>query len=278
MRGMQGDVIRNNSEALFYDATGEVWEKLTAQNPRGYFFLAERLAEPFALPRAGNTTELYSPSLPLMTNETCGESSHSYLKVFENNNMVALWEAGENSLLDPDVIEGICDAEEQTLMMLKDKSFCGSCSEGQCLQPLSLTLVLRKYIINGEGMNCPEIRQAYESVEDKFTNNLISCVNEMKISLGLVGDDTKCPLGFHPVLVDAEFGVNGNSFLRYSTSYFHTFESDQLELFQEMKSLNYDTDGHFKVSFDTSKSSFQEFTINEVVMVDMVGGMQNACS
>ncbi len=35
MRGMQADVIRDNTEALFNDTTGDLWTKLTTQVSMG---------------------------------------------------------------------------------------------------------------------------------------------------------------------------------------------------------------------------------------------------
>ena len=130
--------------------------------------------------------------------------------------------------------------------------------------------MLRNYLDGGGDMSCSDIRQAYQSVQDVFTTDLILCANELKANSGDFGENSTCPLGFTAPFVDAEFGVDGSTFLRYSSSFFHTSESDLFELFQESKSFGYGSDNLLKVTYDTRSQNFRNFSIDEVVMFDLV--------
>lgn len=184
-------------------------------------------------------------------------------------------EAKELSLLEPEAIEAVCSAEVESMNVLQEKNLCGGCSNGDCLSPMSLSLMIQIYINGGLIMSCSELVEAYKSVQDVFIKDLIQCANELKADkwayFSELGPNSSCPSGgIAPLLLDSEFGVDGNSFLKYSSSIYHTSLSDESELFHTTKSFNFFNTELFKVAFDNRSYKFREFTIDSYVQSDLV--------
>ena len=62
---------------------------------------------------------------------------------------------------------------------------------------------------------------------------LVNCVSEFKdqwnpATQTLIGETSSCPSNFLPHLIDAGFGIGGNTNLRYTSSVFYT---DNLEVY-----------------------------------------------
>ena len=95
-------------------------------------------------------------------------------------------------------------------------------------------------------------------------------MNELKSSLQPISLISTCPIGLTPFAVDADFGVDGNSDLQYTTSIFHTAESDPLELFQARTSFGYGSEDLVRGIYDNTSQNFVELVIDEAILKDLV--------
>lgn len=284
-------MIHAFSSVLSNDTSGDLWNALTTETKAGRFEIFSR--EVFVLPQIQQKQSILSPNITgafagmgddirpleeLGGDGECETSWYGTSKVIKENNLMVLYQAeGDKSLLEPNSIEAICRTEEKTMAVLREKELCGGClNNDQCLAPVSLIFMLRLiYFGNGFDMDCSELAQAYEGcVQDIFTKELLQCAHELRAASGTLGNGTSCPgFGLMPHLVDANFGVGGNSFLQYSTSYIHTSQSDPFDLYEERQSFGgngSESDELASVTFETRSGVFLGKTIDAVVRNEAV--------
>ena len=186
--------------------------------------------------------------------------------------MVALLEAKDASLLDPNAVRSICKAEVSNKAILESEGLCDNYCAGAsttCLFPLSLVRVIRSYIGDSNHLPCDDLAQVYEDVQDTFTQQLLDCANELKDNLGEIGGNTTCPLEFSAMMVDKDFGVEGNSFLKYSVSIYPTSSVDSLNLFNKVEELSWG-DENIGIIYESRFDNFEEHAIDEAVKADLV--------
>jgi hypothetical protein len=273
---MQKGIIDAYASALFNDTSGDTWEKLTTDVVDGnvdvvYSILSTPV---FLLPFAQDSTPAARHVKRSLTEGECDLSWYYSDDVFLENNLMAVWTAeDETSLLHPNAIEAICNSEEETLAVMREKKLCGGCSkEDECLPPSSLVFVIKKYLNTTEGITCSEFAKLYETFQDDFVADLILCVNELKDSLQPISLISACPIGLTTFAVDTDFGVGGNSDLQYTTSIFHTAQSDPLQLFQARSSFSYGSEEVVRGIYDNTSQNFEELIIDEAIMKDLVRG------
>ena len=80
-------------------------------------------------------------------------------------------------------------------------------------------------------MSCSELAKDYKSVQDVFTKDLIQCANELKADkcayFSELEPNSAFPsVGITPLLLHGKFGADGNSFLEYLSSIYHTSRND----------------------------------------------------
>lgn len=262
-RGMQSDIIRNHANELFNDTDGDLWKTLTSEVLVGNFGLKEQLSKGFVV----ISPEEINKSSDRRMEDECDLSWQSSGAASEGNNLMALWESVGKSLLEPDIIEAVCDIELQTLSVLEEKELCGGCTNKQCLHPASLIWVLRNQI-GAENFTCAQLAQAYVPYQYTFTEQLANCADELKTHFGVPRTNSSCPFGFSTFFVDGVFGSD-DTFLRYSSSFYHTSRSDSFELFEVQDNYEFDSD-LVKVFYDTVFDEFEEFAIDELIMTDLV--------
>jgi hypothetical protein len=217
----------------------------------------------------------------LALEDTCDTSWYSnYEEVLEEDNTLAIWkvqpglDSTTTSILDKEVMEQICEAEVNTLSIMKEANVCKKCSDGNCLPPHSLVLLLRNKL-NDHQSTCRELMNAYTSqVQADFTNQLYNCTNEyvenFDSSTLTPGNSTSCPDGFMPNLVDFFFGKDGNTRLLYTSSYFHTYEADVNAVYKIYRKFD-GADGRIvRGVYDTVEESFNQIYVDELVVSDMV--------
>lgn len=214
-RGMQADILRNNTDTLFYDESGIKWEDITSKVVTGEFPLKEQLSRRFFLNSDQPSSILEDSSESILCE---AENWYSSADIYAKNNMIGLVQAKEISLLEPTSIQQLCDAESITLSVLEDGNLC-DCDN--CLPPLSLVRLVQNFL-GTENRNCEDLAEAYKNVQNEFTEKLAQCANEMKTNMGIARENSTCPSEFSPHLVDSDFGVEGNNFLRYSLSVYPT--------------------------------------------------------
>ena len=212
--------------------------------------------------------------------EGCDAESY-YTTMLAKDNLFATYkteaskETSTKSILERDVLLQICQAESKTHEVLQEKGLCGGCDDNyKCLPPHSLILVLRMYL-NAMDSTCSELMDKYtEDIQVDFTETLEECVNEIYENYDSTtqsyGVTTKCPDLFQVNLVDKEFAKNGNTFLRYSSSYFITHEVDEQDLY-DARPLYGSTDESIVTSlYDTLTEAQTEIYSETLIIPDMV--------
>lgn len=267
-REMQADLVDAKRSALFYDEDGSAWSDAQNNLARGYIELEgrRRLSSNHQTTTSTSMVKYFQKNVFGYGNtkisshvrnlegegeETC-DSDSFYSSVDETSfedNLYAMWkvqpddDVATKSILDNDILLKICQAETNTLEVLDklqatDSTTCTVCSEAsdRCLPPHSLIMLLRNYVADGADKSCSDLMDLYTAaVQEEFTTSLVDCVNEFRdqwdpASQTLIGETSSCPSNFLPHLVDAGFGINGNTDLRYSSSVFYT---DNLESYYE---------------------------------------------
>jgi len=106
----------------------------------------------------------------------------------------------EKSMLDGEAMCNLCKAEESTLAQLEASNSCYKCTsevrgmfdkggncQGKCIEPYSLVLMARLYLVNNnisdintlsQTISCGNLRSSWApTVQRQFTIALKSCVN-----------------------------------------------------------------------------------------------------
>lgn len=225
----------------------------------------------------------------LALEDTCDVSWYDdYGSVLFANNVFAVWkvqpelETATLSAFDKEVMSQICAAEVKTLKVMEDAKVCKTCTDGKCLPPLSLILLLRQKL-NDHDSSCVDLMNAYTSdVQAEFTSELFTCTNEYTANFDSAsltpGDTPSCPKGFQMSVVDYFFGTEGNDKLRYTSSFFYTSVQGNTEAREKRTNELYDvyldfdgTDGSVVEGvYDTVYESFNTIYVDALVISDMV--------
>lgn len=269
-REMQNEVIERIRDDLFTDTDGSVWDDVQTNPVRGYESLKGR--------EDGVRRNLFI--------DGCDANKY-YSNMLSKKNLFAVYniEAEEDSsvksILDPDVLFAICEAETKTHKALEENGVCGGCDDStKCLPPHSLLLVLRRYV-DGLDLSCSDLKEKYtQSVQENFTNDLVECTQGI---LETYDSATKtfespasCPPSFQVSLVDRKFGVDGNTLLRYSSSYFITYEADDEALYKVKPEYGFTDTNIVTSTYDTSSEVQTELYVDSILLADMalaVGSM-----
>eukprot|EP00979_Chaetoceros_neogracilis_P017965 scaffold10546_cov266-Chaetoceros_neogracile.AAC.3 len=225
----------------------------------------------------------------LALEDTCDVSWYDdYEAILGQDHVLGLWKVQPNletatlSALDNEVMSQICQAEMNTLKIMQDAKACETCSDGKCLPPLSLVLLLRNKL-NDHESSCEDLMIAYTSdVQEAFTAELVTCTNEYVANFDTTslspGSTPSCPAGFQPTLVDFFFGKDGNTKLRITSSYFNTYdtsldangkekrEQDLYKVFQKFDGADGNT---VKGVYDTVSEAFNTIYVDNLVISDM---------
>jgi hypothetical protein len=225
----------------------------------------------------------------LALEDTCDVTWYDdYGSVLFDNNVFAVWkvqpelESATLSAFDKEVMSQICEAEVNTLKVMEDAKVCKTCTDGKCLPPLSLVLLLRQKL-NDHDSSCADLMNAYTSdVQADFTSELFTCTNEYTANFDSAsltpGDTPSCPPGFQMSVVDYFFGTEGNDKLRYTSSSFYTAVEGNTEAKEKRINELYDvyldfdgTDGSVVEGvYDTVYENFNTIYVDELVISDMV--------
>jgi len=221
--------------------------------------------------------------------DTCDVSWYGdYEAVLFENNVFAVWKVQPNlkpatlSALDKEVMSQICEAEVNTLKIMQDAKVCKTCSDGECVPPLSLVFLLRQKL-NDHDSSCENLMNAYTGdVQEEFTSELVTCTTEyvenFDSSSLVPGPTTSCPPGFQASLVDYSFGKDGNDKLRYTSSYFYTNsegdEEAEAKRSDDLYSVYLDFDGADGITvqgvYDTTNETFNLMYVDKLIVSDMV--------
>jgi hypothetical protein len=236
-REMQLDVILAETTRLFEDTDGSAWEDLENNVSYGYRDYSTRTEDRRLTKRSSDNMnrKLFS--------DTC--DTDYYKSMLAKNNLFAVYktdpllETSTKSILEPDVLFEICETETKMKTVLEENGVCSGCdTSDECLPPHSLLLVLRLYLGDDSlELSCSDLKQKYiqSGVQEEFTNTLVECVQEIYTNYDTETSSysatTKCPDFFEVNLVDSDFARNGNTVLRYSSSYYITYQVTQEDLY-----------------------------------------------
>lgn len=278
-REMQNEVLMKMKRDLFEDTDGSVWYDVENNVIEGFQLLDNRDDA-----NDGNGDEDGDSRIRKTRQVLAGDCDVE--KYYGNilgkaKNLFAMYktdsrsETTTSSILDPDVLFEICEAEATTHEKLEDNGVCGGCtSSNECLPPYSLILVLKEYLNEDWELPCSELKEKYtKEVQQSFTNDLVECTQEILENFDLTtrsyGETTKCPVLFQPSMVDTEFGVNGNSLLRHSSSYFVTYEIKKQDLYDVRSQFAYTDDTIVTTAYDTLSEDHNTIYVDSVLLGDM---------
>ena len=225
----------------------------------------------------------------LALEDTCDVTWYDdYESVLFENNVFAVWkvqpelESATLSAFDKEVMSQICEAEVNTLKVMEDAKVCKTCTDGKCLPPLSLVLLLRQKL-NDHDSSCADLMNAYTSEKQaEFTSELFTCTKEYTANFDSAsltpGDTPSCPPGFQMSVVDYFFGTDENDKLRYTSSFFYTSVEGNTEAKEKRINELYDvyldfdgTDGSVVEGvYDTVYENFNTIYVDALVISDMV--------
>ena len=259
-REMQRQLIRRVKNSLFNDEDGSAWDDF----------------ENNVITENADISQSRRLLLENDSVEFC-DPTEFYETMLSKDNLFAVYEAqGAKSILDPEVLfDQICEAETKTHEVLKEKNVCSKCDgeDQECLAPVSLVWLLRLNYGRMES-SCSELKEFYTTaIQEQFTDTLYQCTSDVLESYDSTTqtyDAPNCPLGFQVSMIDTEFGVDGNRFLKYSSSYFFTYTVKEKKLYK-VRSKYATTDSNIvSVAYDTLREDQNGFKTNEALLQDMV--------
>lgn len=261
-REMQNQLVNLLQDTLFENPDKSVWEDVES-----------------------NVIEIYDDDeedakRDRRLSETCQSATYYYSNMLSENNLYGLFKTEPStdipskSILDPDVLFQICEAETETNNVLQQSGLCGKCADDQkkCVPPFSLLLALR-LSLGAMDSSCIELKALYtKDVQDIFTTNLVQCSNGFTISHSdEATSDKQCPWEFfQPTLVDTKFGKNGNMILRHTSSYFITYEVDQQDLYDIRSEYGQTDEALVAVAYDTLYETQNKLYVDMALFSDMV--------
>jgi len=306
-RQMQDSLVRKFKNDLFFNEYLELprqeeqspWDYIVNNIVTGYMGMdGEEDLSDDVQPSTFNT------STKSLQSQACYSDHYLSPDFIFYNHLIAAWksdpkedddESASFSILDPEAMLEICEAELNTNLLLQEKGYCGDCAESNhCPPPNSIIMLLRNFLAgpidfkssldlaNLLSIPCSNLIEMYRPLRSVFTNMLVACTNDVKNNFDSatqeLGNVTLCPQGFSPNMVDVNFGVGDNTFLRYSASYFNTFDLDLSDkendiIIEKMYDILKDFDRADETIvlgvYDTNYGNFNAYFTNEVLLADV---------
>ncbi len=288
-RQIQTEIVKTYKNDLFHD---EYIRHPPQEEASPWDFMVNNIVldnHPIPLSSSNSTTRRHLGD----ANSTCGSSYYFSGDYIFDNNLIAMWggiaddKDSKVSILDPENLLAICEAETNTNQVLEDEGLCvDKCGDdGGCIPPFSFIYFLRVYLGVGFDASCSDLIDAYTPLQEIITAGLMDCANDIRDNFDPVTRSFEniglCPLGFGLSLVDTDFGVDGNKVLRYTSSYFVTAKGEEKLSRQERKAQwnklykirdNFDLGDsvHITGTYDTNDNDFNEKFSLEIVVKDAV--------
>eukprot|EP00534_Pseudo-nitzschia_fraudulenta_P000688 CAMPEP_0201118866 /NCGR_PEP_ID=MMETSP0850-20130426/3062_1 /ASSEMBLY_ACC=CAM_ASM_000622 /TAXON_ID=183588 /ORGANISM="Pseudo-nitzschia fraudulenta, Strain WWA7" /LENGTH=1146 /DNA_ID=CAMNT_0047384333 /DNA_START=208 /DNA_END=3648 /DNA_ORIENTATION=+ len=197
------------------------------------------------------------------------------------------------SVLDADVLEAICVAEQNTQAYLEENGLCRSgtskgCATDKCLQPYSIVLYARLIVeggldANSDGgpaMDCQALSKAWSGeIQDYVRDNWMEDVKDLKIKLtpgsGASSETPPAyPYGYYPALVQTDFDTNGGR-SQYTSSIFDTAKAaSNTELIDAVENFDRSSENGkdgvvIQGAYDTPWEGMAEIKTDSLVANDM---------
>jgi hypothetical protein len=279
-REMQDEVISAETTRLFEDTDGSAWDDLENNVSYGY----RGIAGGGVLEERRKLSDRSSDNMNRnLFSDTCDVDTY-YGNMLSKDNLFAVYktdpqlETSTKSILEPDVLFEICETETKMKAVLEENGVCSGCdTTDECLPPHSLLLVLRLYLGDDSlELSCSDLKQKYIQlgVQEEFTNILVDCVQEIYANYDTetssYSTTTKCPDLFGVNLVDKDFARNGNTMIRYSSSFYITYEVDSNDLFNARPEYILSDETIVKSVYETLKETQTTLFIESILGADMV--------
>jgi hypothetical protein len=209
--------------------------------------------------------------------EGCDTSFYSASRLLEETHLWPIWKTKKDGLsaFDAKLINDLCVAETNTQRVLEENDLCFGCDEG-CLPPYGIVFYARLTVPDGMQMDCEELSQAWEPYEAAAQEQWLACVADVKASYDPTGDEElpeSCPFGFHPVLVQGDFGET--ELVMYTSSIFATDETHVDEMYEKVDSFDKGSD-LIEGAYDTQFENFSDLFRDDAVTRDMTLAMGSA--
>jgi len=260
-REMQNDLLFKYQEDLYYDSFIDLPGEGAGSNDSPWDYIQENVASGFV-----NIGTYGRKIMEVESDQSCNSEWYSLRGQSNQNSLLAVWKANsELSILDTNVLIDICKAERRTVESLEEHDFCRLC-ESSCLAPFSLVTAISIHLALDDGATCEDFIAAYSPKQSEITQSLVTCANARRTS----GSCNFSLFGTH--LVDADFGVQGNTVLKFSSSYLYT--SSNIDIAEAENLLNiYDTFGTsdsnlFQGVYDTDYNNFNDLAQNIIMVKD----------
>lgn len=264
-RGMQYTLLSNHFNSLYNDEflSDITPSSTTMKYDSPWDYLQEEVVPNF---KSGVGRRLPQRKIA----DTCNIEWYTYIK--ESNVFNAIF-SSDSSLLEPESLLKMCEAERITIDALRDNNFCSYCLENEplmCPLPISLSTTISSALGLGGNESCNGLIDAYTPKRDDITKQLIDCANALRYQN--YTQSCSLPL-FSSLFVDADFGKENNSDLKLSASYFYISswitDSVARDLYNMIKS--FPTSGNnVNVLYETSFQNFKDIATNEFMLDDLV--------
>lgn len=262
---------RHLASAPFKDAMDDSWKSMLT--PTSEFMNFQQRNLPVQM-TSWMERRLQEDSLLL---EGCDTSFYNASRLIEETHLWPIWKTKKKGLsaLNAKLINDICVAETNTQRVLEENDLCFGCDEG-CLPPYGIVFYARLTVPGGIQMDCEELSQAWEPYEAAAQEQWLVCVAELKASYDPTGNEElpeSCPFGFHPILVQDDFGET--ELVMYTSSIFATDETHVDEMYEKVDSFDKGSDS-IEGAYDTQYEHFSTVFTDAAVSRDMTLAMGSA--
>jgi hypothetical protein len=189
---------------------------------------------------------------------------------FEEEHLWPIWksESASSTILDPQLMRDVCEAELNTQKVLEDNNLCFGCEEG-CLPPFSPVFYARYHIPGGFEMDCKKLSEEWANIQDDTTSEWGLCVEELKEAYDPINDwemPGSCPFLFSTTLVENNF--DATEWMTITSSIFATAEKDVDAMYDICDEFDQGTD-RVLGAYDTQDEGFNKIFTQAVVGRDM---------
>lgn len=212
-----------------------------------------------------------SPTDIISLLENCDVKFYADMDFVGRRRLWPVWKVTNKtaSALDPDLLQSLCEAEEETQAMLHKEGLCFGCeASGQCLPPLGIVFYARIKVGNGLGLNCQELAQAWAPLKAETEQEWKDCIRHQRsVTADFAQDRGPCTTFFSPSMVDDLFDQTGR--VAYTSSIFVTHHTQDKELYKLAKDFDrLGSDQQILGAYDTQLMTFREYGAKDSVPHD----------
>jgi hypothetical protein len=279
-----------------YDNNGAVWEELLRTVQPGweedYDYNARRLDPKEETQQQDHQTHIPFPltqeskgRLLQHNSSTCQEEMEAFYTLSSLTQETRLWPVWKTSsksttILDPQVIQDICLAEQETQRHLEEEGLCFGCSgnTNDCFQPYSIVFYAREVVEKGMELTCQELAEAWAPYQASTEEKWKGCVQDIREAYNPSEEleiPDSCPSGFLPTLVEGSF--DETSISRYTASIFATSWDNVDGLYEQVKGFDRASSSSLVHGvYDTQYEDFINLYLEEIMYQDMILAMGSA--